>query len=125
MTETMHAEVGDWIVVHGPALDAPVREGQIVDVPHANHRPPYLLRWTDDDRLSLIVIRGSEVAQVRTRYVRAANPKPQPTSPWTSATKPVGTLLSTMDKPVPVVTLLAVELAALVVAAGLDRLITH
>jgi len=55
MTETtMHAEVGNWLVIHGRALDDPVREGLVVDVPHGDGTPPYLVRWTDDDRLSLV-----------------------------------------------------------------------
>ena len=55
MTETsMHAEVGNWLVVHGRTLDDPVREGLLVDVPHGNGDPPYLVRWADDDRLSLV-----------------------------------------------------------------------
>ena len=51
---TTQAEVGNWIVLHGRTPDDTVREGQIVDVPHADHGPPYLVRWTDDDRLSLV-----------------------------------------------------------------------
>ena len=55
MTETsMHAEVGNWLVVHGRAPDDPVREGLVVGVPHGDGTPPYLVRWTDDDRLSLV-----------------------------------------------------------------------
>ena len=66
----MHAEVGNWIVVHGRTLDDPVREGLIVDIPHANNRPPYLVRWTDDDRLSL-VFPGSD-ARILTTAPHAA-----------------------------------------------------
>lgn len=50
----MHAQVGNWLVVYGRTPDDPVREGLIVDIPHADNQPPYLVRWTDDDRLSLV-----------------------------------------------------------------------
>ena len=50
----MHAEVGNWLLVHGRRLDDPVREGQIVGVPHPDGTPPYVVRWTDDDRQSLV-----------------------------------------------------------------------
>ena len=50
----MHAEVGNWLVVHGRTLDDRVREGQILEVPHPDGSPPYVVRWTDDDRQSLV-----------------------------------------------------------------------
>lgn len=50
----MHATVGNWLVVHGRTLDTPVREGQVVEVPHADGSPPYVVRWTDTDRLSMV-----------------------------------------------------------------------
>ncbi|SEO84162.1 DUF1918 domain-containing protein [Trujillonella endophytica] len=50
----MQAQVGHWLVVHGRTLDAPVREGLIVGVPHADGSPPYEVRWTDDERTSLV-----------------------------------------------------------------------
>ena len=50
----MHAEVGNWMVVHGRTLDDAVREGEILEVPHPDGSPPYVVRWTDDDRQSLV-----------------------------------------------------------------------
>jgi hypothetical protein len=49
----MSVRVGDWIVVHGRTLDAPVREGRIDGLIHADGSPPYLVHWLDDDRHSL------------------------------------------------------------------------
>jgi hypothetical protein len=51
---TVKAEVGNWVVVHGRNLDDPVREGLVVEVPHPDGSPPYLVRWLDDDRVSLV-----------------------------------------------------------------------
>ncbi|MGY1704789.1 DUF1918 domain-containing protein [Geodermatophilus sp. SYSU D00697] len=48
------AHVGDWLAVYGRTLDAPVRHGQIVEVPHADGSPPYLVHWLDDERRSLV-----------------------------------------------------------------------
>lgn len=50
----MNAAIGNWLVIHGRTLDDPVREGVIVDVAHPDGSPPYLVRWLDDDRLSLV-----------------------------------------------------------------------
>ena len=50
----MKAQVGNWFVVHGRTLDDPAREGVIVEVPHADGSPPYVVRWLDDDRVSLL-----------------------------------------------------------------------
>jgi Domain of unknown function (DUF1918) len=51
---TVYAEVGNWLVVHSRSLDTPVREGQIVEVPHADGSPPYVVHWLDQDRLSTV-----------------------------------------------------------------------
>ena len=50
----MNAVVGNWIVIHGRNLDDPVREGLVVEVPHPDGSPPYLVRWLDDDRVSMV-----------------------------------------------------------------------
>lgn len=44
----MRARVGDWVVVRGRTLDAPVREGRIDELVHADGSPPYLVHWLDD-----------------------------------------------------------------------------
>jgi len=50
----MEAKVGSWLVVHGCAVDAPVREGEIIGIAHPDGSPPYVVRWTDTDRESLV-----------------------------------------------------------------------
>ncbi|MCF6745920.1 DUF1918 domain-containing protein [Blastococcus sp. KM273128] len=50
----MQVRVGDWLVVHSRHVDEGVREGQVVEIPHADGSPPYLVRWSDDERTSLV-----------------------------------------------------------------------
>lgn len=49
----MHAKVGDWIVVESVHLGGPRRIGEVVEVRHPDGTPPYVVRWTDDDRETL------------------------------------------------------------------------
>jgi Domain of unknown function (DUF1918) len=50
----MYAKVGDRLVVHSQHLDAPVRDGEILEVEHADGSPPYLVRWADTGHESLV-----------------------------------------------------------------------
>jgi hypothetical protein len=50
----MHAQVGNWLVIRSRFLDTPVRLGQIVEVSHPDGGPPYVVRWSDDDRTSVV-----------------------------------------------------------------------
>jgi hypothetical protein len=43
----MHAKVGDHLVVESNRVDAPRREGEIVEVRGEGGGPPYLVRWSD------------------------------------------------------------------------------
>lgn len=43
----MHAQVGDHLVVEGAKVDAPRREGEVVEVRGADGAPPYVVRWAD------------------------------------------------------------------------------
>jgi hypothetical protein len=43
----MQARVGDHLVVESNKVDAPRREGEIVEVKGADGAPPYLVRWSD------------------------------------------------------------------------------
>ena len=74
----MHAEVGNWLVVHGRTLDDRVREGQILEVPHPDGSPPYVVRWTDDDRQSL-VFPGADTELLARAPHRPAPPRPDQT----------------------------------------------
>ncbi len=49
----MRAHVGDWIVVEAVHLGGPRRRGLIVRLEHPDGTPPYVVRWTEDDRETL------------------------------------------------------------------------
>lgn len=51
----MEAHVGDWLVVHGRTLDRPVRRGRVLEVAHPDGSPPWVVRWSDGDRTSVVV----------------------------------------------------------------------
>ncbi|MFJ7590579.1 MULTISPECIES: DUF1918 domain-containing protein [unclassified Streptomyces] len=46
----MRAHVGDWIVVESVHLGGQRRRGQILRLEHPDGTPPYVVRWTEDDR---------------------------------------------------------------------------
>ena len=50
----MKASVGDRIIIAGPDAHEPARDGEIIEVPHADGSPPYRVRWSDDDHPTLI-----------------------------------------------------------------------
>lgn len=43
----MHAKVGDRLVVESGKVDAPRREGEVLEVHGADGGPPFLVRWAD------------------------------------------------------------------------------
>lgn len=49
----MYARRGDRIVVRSEHLDGPVRDGEILEVKHADGSPPYRVRWSDNGHESL------------------------------------------------------------------------
>lgn len=50
---TMTAAVGDRMVVRSLHVDGPVRDGEILEVRHADGSPPYVVRWSDTGHESL------------------------------------------------------------------------
>lgn len=50
----MRAELGDQLVVESPALGATRRDGEIVGLRHADGTPPYEVRWSDTNEVSLV-----------------------------------------------------------------------
>jgi hypothetical protein len=62
----MHAHVGDRLVVEGDMA----RTGLIIDVPHADGSPPYIVRWLADGHVAMVspgefagVIPGDKAAE--------------------------------------------------------------
>ena len=43
----MQAAAGDHLVVESNKVDAPRREGEILEVKGADGAPPYVVRWSD------------------------------------------------------------------------------
>ncbi|WP_181787693.1 DUF1918 domain-containing protein [Streptomyces phytophilus] len=50
----MRAELGDRLVVESPAIGAAGRDGEIVTIRHPDGTPPYEVRWSDTDEVTLV-----------------------------------------------------------------------
>jgi hypothetical protein len=50
----VNARSGEWLVVHGRVTDTPERVGEIVEVPHPDGSPPYVVRWLGEDHTCVI-----------------------------------------------------------------------
>lgn len=50
----MEAKVGDRLVLEGTHVGDRRRVGVILEISHGDGRPPYLVRWLDDGRESLV-----------------------------------------------------------------------
>ncbi|MGR3938876.1 Acg family FMN-binding oxidoreductase [Streptomyces sp. BRA346] len=50
----MHAHVGDQLIVESPTTGATRRDGEIIGLHHDDGTPPYDVRWSDSDRVSLV-----------------------------------------------------------------------
>lgn len=50
----MRAHLGDQLVVGSPETGAPRRDGEIVGLHHADGTPPYDVRWSDTDEVTLV-----------------------------------------------------------------------
>lgn len=50
----MFATVGDRLIVHGTHVGEPVRDGEILEIRHADGSPPYVVRWSDTGHEALV-----------------------------------------------------------------------
>ncbi|WP_055529617.1 pyridoxamine 5'-phosphate oxidase family protein [Streptomyces graminilatus] len=50
----MRAQLGDQLVVESPATGATRRDGEIVGLHHEDGTPPYDVRWSDSDEVTLV-----------------------------------------------------------------------
>lgn len=50
----MHAQLGDRLVVESPATGVTRRDGEIVGLHHDDGTPPYDVRWSDTDEVTLV-----------------------------------------------------------------------
>ncbi|MFF8864779.1 pyridoxamine 5'-phosphate oxidase family protein [Streptomyces sp. NPDC015139] len=84
----MQAHLGDQLVVESPATGVNRRDGEIVGLHHDDGTPPYDVRWSDTDEVTL-VFPGPD-AHVR-HLEHSRPPAPSPLSPDTRATAAVST----------------------------------
>jgi hypothetical protein len=52
--EIMHAKAGDWLIVETTTTDRHHLRGRIEEVLSKSGEPPYRVRWTNDDHLSVV-----------------------------------------------------------------------
>jgi hypothetical protein len=50
----LHAQVGDQLLSLSKTLDRPVRDGEIIETRGPDGAPPFLVRWDDDERTTLV-----------------------------------------------------------------------
>jgi hypothetical protein len=50
----MYAQKGDRLIVPGPHIGDSGRDGEIVEVSHADGGPPYLVQWSDTGHQALV-----------------------------------------------------------------------
>ena len=50
----MRAQLGDQLVVESPATGATRRDGEIVGLHHEDGTPPYDVRWSDTDEVTIV-----------------------------------------------------------------------
>lgn len=51
----MHAKRGDWLIIESSTLNRSSRRGCIEGVDGEGGRPPFRVRWADDDHVSVVV----------------------------------------------------------------------
>jgi hypothetical protein len=51
---SMHAKPGDHLVIQGHHVGETDKEGEILEVRGVGGEPPFLVRWSDDERESLV-----------------------------------------------------------------------
>ncbi|ARZ66699.1 XRE family transcriptional regulator [Streptomyces albireticuli] len=50
----MHAKLGDHLIVESPTTGATKRDGEIIGLHHSDGTPPYDVRWSDTNRVTLV-----------------------------------------------------------------------
>ncbi|MDH6514854.1 hypothetical protein M2164_001336 [Streptomyces sp. SAI-208] len=50
----MRAQLGDVLVVESPTTGVTKRDGRIVGLHHDDGTPPYEVRWSDTDQVTLV-----------------------------------------------------------------------
>jgi hypothetical protein len=71
----VRAEVGKWLVIRSSHMDVPARLGRIVEVSHPDGGPPYVVRWSGEDRTS-VVFPGPDAVVMDNPPTTAVSPHP-------------------------------------------------
>ncbi|MFF3744292.1 DUF1918 domain-containing protein [Streptomyces kronopolitis] len=50
----MRAHIGDQLVVESPTTGAMRRDGEVIGLHHEDGTPPYDVRWSDTDHVSVV-----------------------------------------------------------------------
>jgi hypothetical protein len=50
----MRAHAGDRLVIRGHRIHEPDRDGEILEIRGSDGEPPFLVRWSDDGRVTQI-----------------------------------------------------------------------
>ncbi len=69
---SMKAQVGDWLVIKGVAVDRPDHRGLITEVHTSDGSPPYVVRWLETDH-EATVFPGSDAIVVTAEEQSAAD----------------------------------------------------
>jgi hypothetical protein len=72
----MKAEVGDWLVIKGAAVDQPDQRGLITEIHTQDGSPPYVVRWLDTDHMAT-VFPGPDAVVVTAEEQDAADERAQ------------------------------------------------
>ncbi|TFE47858.1 DUF1918 domain-containing protein [Streptomyces sp. ICN441] len=76
----MRAHLGDQLVIQSPATGATRREGEIVGLHHTDGTPPYDVRWSDTDEVTL-VFPGSDAHVRHLEHLEPLGRPPGATAP--------------------------------------------
>ncbi|MGW4173793.1 pyridoxamine 5'-phosphate oxidase family protein [Streptomyces chartreusis] len=92
----MRAHLGDQLVIESPATGVTRRDGEIVGLHHADGTPPYDVRWSDTDEVTLVFpgpdahIRPVEHGQAGTAH-EFSRPSTDEEETAAAASQPTGT----------------------------------
>ncbi|GGY89008.1 DNA-binding protein [Streptomyces olivaceoviridis] len=85
----MRAHLGDQLVIESPATGVARRDGEIVGLHHDDGTPPYDVRWSDTDEVTL-VFPGPDAHIRHLDHEQTASERGERTRAVPSATRPAG-----------------------------------
>jgi len=67
---SMHAKPGDHLVIQGHHVGETDKEGEILEVRGEGGEPPFLVRWSDDERETLVFPGSDAVVHPRRKTLK-------------------------------------------------------